>query len=297
MTCCPACGDSRWVYPRQHALGGAIKSFAGWYPYKCQSCGWRGWCRSFTARDDTPTGNSPESAPGSVVPRLADVQLMAADVFRSLEQRVAPGVRRLAARRPLTRLSLAMWLIALVAVGLLVVGVQFSAQKPTSESSAFAPAAPSSPSIQQPVESPSPSVERASLSEPPAVMPAADVAPVEARASAVAMKPSVAPDLTSARPVAAVRPTAQRAAVAAPAAAHSPKYRGSLAITSEPSGALVVVDGQAIGSTPVVVRDVRAGSRVVRIESSGYEPWSTAARVVADKETRVNATLQRGSQQ
>jgi len=58
----------------------------------------------------------------------------------------------------------------------------------------------------------------------------------------------------------------------------------------------VVVDGQVIGSTPVVLKDVRAGSRVVRIESNGYQRWSAAARVVADKETKLNATLQRGSQ-
>jgi hypothetical protein len=59
---------------------------------------------------------------------------------------------------------------------------------------------------------------------------------------------------------------------------------------------MVTIDGQAIGTTPLVLKDVRAGSRVVRIESSGYEKWSAATRVVADKETRVNATLQRGSQ-
>jgi hypothetical protein len=58
----------------------------------------------------------------------------------------------------------------------------------------------------------------------------------------------------------------------------------------------VTVDGRFIGNTPVVLKDVRAGSRVVRIQSFGYEAWSAATRVVADKETRVNATLQRASQ-
>jgi hypothetical protein len=68
-----------------------------------------------------------------------------------------------------------------------------------------------------------------------------------------------------------------------------------LAIDSDPPGAVVSVDGRVVGSTPVLLKDVPAGSCVVRVESSGYELWSAAARVVANKETRVTATLQRGS--
>jgi serine acetyltransferase len=59
----------------------------------------------------------------------------------------------------------------------------------------------------------------------------------------------------------------------------------------------VTVDGRVVGSTPVLLKDVPAGSCVVRVESSGYERWSAAVRVVANKETRVSATLQGGSRQ
>jgi hypothetical protein len=55
----------------------------------------------------------------------------------------------------------------------------------------------------------------------------------------------------------------------------------------------VLVDGQVVGVTPILVKGLRAGSRVVRIESEGYERWSSAARVVANQETAIVATLQR----
>jgi serine acetyltransferase len=57
------------------------------------------------------------------------------------------------------------------------------------------------------------------------------------------------------------------------------------------------VDGRVVGATPIVLKDVPAGSHVVRVESNSYQLWSAAARVVADQQTRVIATLQRGSKQ
>lgn len=92
-------------------------------------------------------------------------------------------------------------------------------------------------------------------------------------------------------PAADTRTSAVRAAVAP--APVLPRFHGSLAINSEPRGALVWVDGQVVGPTPVLLKGVRAGSRVVRIESEGYERWSSAARVIADQNTAIVATLQR----
>jgi PEGA domain. len=83
------------------------------------------------------------------------------------------------------------------------------------------------------------------------------------------------------------------ARVAASTAPASPRFLGSLAVRSEPRGALVLVDGQVVGVTPILLKGVRAGSRVIRIESEGYERWSSAARVVANRETAIVATLQR----
>jgi hypothetical protein len=52
-----------------------------------------------------------------------------------------------------------------------------------------------------------------------------------------------------------------------------------------------------VGSTPVVLRDLPVGSRVVRLEADGYQPWSTVVRVIANQQTRVSATLDRAPTQ
>ena len=68
-------------------------------------------------------------------------------------------------------------------------------------------------------------------------------------------------------------------------------FVGSLRIDSTPQGARVFIDRQAAGVTPLVVSDLGAGSHAVRIEADGYLPWSSAIRVIADRQTRVNTTL------
>jgi hypothetical protein len=127
------------------------------------------------------------------------------------------------------------------------------------------------PAIGIPV--PAPTLLRA---EPPKPRPSRAARPKPARAAAVAPKP---------------------AQTTATAPSNGPKFHGTLSISSEPLGALVWVDGELIGPTPVVLKKVAAGSVVVRIESGGYERWSSAARVVANKETSILASLQRGSDQ
>jgi hypothetical protein len=70
------------------------------------------------------------------------------------------------------------------------------------------------------------------------------------------------------------------------------KYVGILAVESEPPGSVVFVDRQLVGNTPLQLRRLRAGSHVVRIERNGYDRWTTAVLVPADKQTRVSAKLQ-----
>ena len=108
-------------------------------------------------------------------------------------------------------------------------------------------------------------------------------------------RPPAAVKALNRAPQANARPSARRASVTAPPSPALPRYHGSLVIRSEPLGALVSVDGRVVGPTPLLLKGIRAGSRVVRIESQGYERWSSAARVVANQETAVVATLQRGS--
>ena len=91
-----------------------------------------------------------------------------------------------------------------------------------------------------------------------------------------------------------------RAAPTAPAAAASQagdskepvQYVGVLTVDSEPAGSAVFIDRQRVGETPLELTQLRAGSHVVRIERDGYDRWTTAVLVAADKQTRVSARLQ-----
>jgi hypothetical protein len=75
-----------------------------------------------------------------------------------------------------------------------------------------------------------------------------------------------------------------------PAAAHA-VYKGTLVVSSSPGGARVSINGVPAGATPLVLRDLPAGSKVVRVELDGFEPWSAAVRVVADEQTFTTAKL------
>jgi hypothetical protein len=70
-------------------------------------------------------------------------------------------------------------------------------------------------------------------------------------------------------------------------------FKGSITLQSEPQGARAFVDGRAVGSTPVSLTEIPAGSRVVRLETEGYQTWSAAVRVIANEQTQVSARLYR----
>jgi chromosome segregation ATPase len=69
------------------------------------------------------------------------------------------------------------------------------------------------------------------------------------------------------------------------------RYVGTLEVESEPTRGAVFVDRQQVGETPLQLT-LRAASHVVRIERDGYDRWTTAVLVAADKHTRVSAKLQ-----
>ena len=70
------------------------------------------------------------------------------------------------------------------------------------------------------------------------------------------------------------------------------KVKGALLVRSEPQGAVVSINGVVHGRTPLVIRDLGAGSRVVRLDLAGYERWSWAVGVVANRRTPVTVKLQ-----
>jgi hypothetical protein len=68
-------------------------------------------------------------------------------------------------------------------------------------------------------------------------------------------------------------------------------FRGSLGLDSRPQGARVFVNGLDVGRTPIDLRNLEVGSRAVRLELTGYQPWSSVIRVVTDQRSRVTANL------
>ena len=71
-------------------------------------------------------------------------------------------------------------------------------------------------------------------------------------------------------------------------------FRGSLAVNTTPSGVRVSLDGTPLGSTPIRIDGVPAGSHVLGLEAEGRRIPASAVQVVANRTTRVARTLERG---
>jgi hypothetical protein len=67
---------------------------------------------------------------------------------------------------------------------------------------------------------------------------------------------------------------------------------GSLQVASRPSGAQVFIDDNLIGTTPLLLSNVAAGSRHLRVELSGYKIWTTSVRIEPSARRRVSASLE-----
>jgi PEGA domain len=164
---------------------------------------------------------------------------------------VRPFVRQIAARTPITAVTVSAFVCGVIAGGSAVW---------LSGASRHA-GAQSTPSQQTPL-----AVSR---------VEASPIAPVGA---AVAKTP-------------VVQGGKSQAAAAIPSAGNRRPFRGSLVVNSRPSGARVFLNGRSVGRTPLVLKNQPAGSRAVRVDLDGYEPWSWAVQVVADTETRLRAEL------
>ena len=105
--------------------------------------------------------------------------------------------------------------------------------------------------------------------------------------------------ITASRPSHSMTVALTRAGVAAPArgaqAARAPagRFAGALAVDSRPAGARVFMDGKLVGTTPMALPSVPAGSHAIRLEHDGYRRWSSSVRVVASEQNRVTASLER----
>jgi PEGA domain len=68
---------------------------------------------------------------------------------------------------------------------------------------------------------------------------------------------------------------------------------GAIVVFSRPSGAEVFLDEQRVGSTPLSLARVAAGTHGVRIALPEHRAWSTSVRVTPGSSLRVAASLER----
>lgn len=141
---------------------------------------------------------------------------------------------------------------------------------------------------------------------PPAAEPATPPAVVEAAPSAAAgfeapVQPRVAPSappqpVNEAPAPADVPPPVEASAPTEPVdpapAPPAPAGSGSVYVDTRPPGAIVRMNGERVGVTPLLVPDVAAGAHELRLELPGYLPWATEVTVTAEEELRVGASLQ-----
>ena len=71
----------------------------------------------------------------------------------------------------------------------------------------------------------------------------------------------------------------------------SPTGTGSISILSFPTGALVYLDGELKGFTPITIKDISIGSHLVKLTKIGYNDHTTSVTVIAEKTNTISATL------
>lgn len=69
-------------------------------------------------------------------------------------------------------------------------------------------------------------------------------------------------------------------------------YYGHLIIDSVPRGALVLINQQQAGVTPLELQRYPVGSHAVWVQGEAHRRWSAGVRVTANTITRVMATLE-----
>jgi hypothetical protein len=304
MIRCSSCKQSHWVYARA-GNSNVFEWLTGLTSYRCLACRRRGWHRSHRT---SPAFEALRFGVDAVLKDRRAIGALAGAIVLGVGMGAAvllsgttgsPDREHVEVAKPPARHTIS----------------QGTADALTAESGLRAEVrTPPAPHLadRDPAATPTagdvrPAVTSTGGDLRPAAPPAAatPVAPNATRVVAPAMATARATRDRQPPPAPAPRVRQQPQSTARPAVARArrvpapalPKFHGTLAVRSEPRGALVSVDGRVVGATPLRLKAVPAGSRVVRIESEGYERWSSAARVVANQETSIVATLQRGSSQ
>ena len=66
---------------------------------------------------------------------------------------------------------------------------------------------------------------------------------------------------------------------------------GMIEVTSEPSGATILLDGQNVGTTPAKIQKVKPGTREIVLQKTGFANFTTSVKVESGKVRNVNHRL------
>ncbi|MBT7349179.1 PEGA domain-containing protein, partial [candidate division WWE3 bacterium] len=67
---------------------------------------------------------------------------------------------------------------------------------------------------------------------------------------------------------------------------------GSVSIMSKPSNAMILIDGNEIGTTPAIVGDLSPGTHMVNISMDGYDAWSQSVEIDSKQQKELTAILE-----
>jgi hypothetical protein len=70
------------------------------------------------------------------------------------------------------------------------------------------------------------------------------------------------------------------------------RFTAALVVESRPPGAIVFLNGERVGTTPLTLDTVATGSQALRLEMDGYRRWTSSIRVVAGERNRITASLE-----
>jgi PEGA domain-containing protein len=69
----------------------------------------------------------------------------------------------------------------------------------------------------------------------------------------------------------------------------------TILVTSSPEGAEITIDGKFMGTTQSTLK-LSSGEHTVKIEKSGYKPWSRTVTLNAGSNITIDATLEKDPQ-
>ncbi len=115
-----------------------------------------------------------------------------------------------------------------------------------------------------------------------------DVVALSPGTHTVVVKKSGYQDYTT---TATIRPgqTAQVSATLVPSG--QPSSTASIQISSDPSGADVLINNAYIGITPLTAQSVQPGSSTIKLSLEGYNPYSSTLQITAGQALQINAAL------